>query len=90
MDRKSSKSITYEWVRDEWEMIGRIEAEELVDRIYDDFDSRTCSNCKFNYDIENGDLACANEYMIAEFNTYPQFPLVVEGDFGCVKFGCVK
>ena len=45
MTRQEHKNITYEWVGDEWEMLGRVEVESVIDKIFDDFDSRTCTNC---------------------------------------------
>ena len=59
---------------------------DLVDEIYNDFESRTCENCEYNELLNSGENACSNDYMVAEFNTYPQYPLIVDSDFGCNKF----
>lgn len=49
-------------------------------------ENKICSNCKYSKILESDEYECTSDYMIVEFNTYPQFPLVVEGDFGCIKW----
>jgi len=48
-----------------------------VDKIYDDFESRTCENCKYNL---NGIECNCNESVVEWLDT-DTFP-----DFGCNKF----
>ena len=52
-------------------------AKETIDKIYDDFESRTCENCKYNL---NGIECNCNESVVEWLDT-DTFP-----DFGCNKF----
>jgi hypothetical protein len=55
---------------------------ESLDRIYDDFKSRTCENCKYIRVLWIGDaLECS--YGIRQYETDY---FIVEKDFGCNKF----
>ena len=56
---------------------------EFVDRIYDDFESRTCENCTYLYrpDLTNGIYRCENNVVTIEDGE-------IELDFGCNKFSC--
>ena len=48
---------------------------KLIDRIYDDFQSRTCENCSHNN-------SCEMQYVLRQGVTNPSFLK----DFGCNKF----
>lgn len=49
---------------------------EVIDKIYDDFESRTCINC--NYYVDYPNVCCNSDSLLcSEF---------VDKDFGCNKF----
>ena len=50
---------------------------KLIDRIYDDFESRTCANCKHYKRISDYPNKC--EY-------HETYNLIFTNDFGCNKF----
>ena len=60
---------------------------KIIDKIYDDIESQTCENCKYGFILDfEDDFECSSEYMIEQFNTYPQYPLTVDKTFGCNQF----
>ena len=51
----------------------------LIDKIYDDFESRTCENCKYNIATANEDIMwCNNSDALEDFEVF--------ANFGCNKF----
>ena len=54
------------------------EVEEIINEIFDDFESKTCENCK-HYDKYHS--KCLNQYSIA----YKAYSNIVSSD-GCNKF----
>ena len=82
MDREEAKKIEYEWVKDEWQMLGIVEVEEKIDQIYDDFESRTCGNCRYNDDM------CTYQESIKVFSkvTRGVEHMLDFTDFGCNRF----
>ncbi len=59
---------------------------KLINKIYDDFESRTCENCKYFIDERNTRLQFCNartEGGIIGWNGYGK-------DFGCNKFERIK
>ena len=55
-----------------------------VDTIYDDFESRTCSNCKWGLEIEDKEILLCGTAVCLGLDDYGQY--VVTKDFGCNKF----
>ena len=57
---------------------GLYDNEEVINKIYDDFESRTCENCKYYEFISSVDsYFCTNKESSAKF---------VSSDFGCNRF----
>ena len=57
------------------------DVELIIDKIYDDFESRTCENCTYLYrpDLTNGIYRCENNVVTIEDGE-------IELDFGCNKW----
>ena len=75
MTREEAVKLSNEWsYGDEW----------TVNEIYDYFENKICSTCK--YHIVNADeslMWCTNEDGV---NKYIEFDLIVSEDFGCNKW----
>lgn len=73
MKRKEAKK--YDWFRHDREDI-----EKHIDKIYDDFESRTCENCINYSDTENEGFWCEEfEESFININERPE-------NFGCNKW----
>lgn len=53
--------------------------EAVINKIYDDFESKTCGNCKLGVETNLGFIECGLEI----FNCTDEF---FDKDFGCNKF----
>jgi len=82
MTREEIKEIDYEWVNDEFPMLNRVEVEALIDKIYDDFESRTCENCKWSNDIVS---KCLNEKNGQDLIDDAWIYMQIEEGFTCGK-----
>ena len=61
------------------------ELEDLIDKIYDDFENRTCKNCKFFKDNDDSESWCINEELNKQTdpdNKYDEW-FTPTYDFGC-------
>lgn len=60
---------------------GRVDVPRLINRIYNDFESRVCENCKYNmYRYSNAMIECnldIHQHIGSEYNDF---------DFGCNYF----
>jgi hypothetical protein len=55
---------------------------ELINKIYDDFENRTCKNCKYSIDVDGDNTyECTISRKLFGYDN-----LIVLGDFGCNKF----
>lgn len=78
---KKGKSMTRDTAKEEWSKIiesGIINFNEknLIDKIYDDFENRSCENCKFKYVVDSMCTECrCNESPIdyIDFDCFPFF-----------------
>ena len=50
------------WQRGNINTLGKVDANEIIDKIYDDFESRICKNCK-HYE---SDWCCDNAFVVDE------------------------
>ena len=67
-------------------MVGGYESNSvyaLIEKIYDDFESRTCSNCKYGLQFDY-----VTDYGMCEksYGWYWQGRMEITKDFGCNKF----
>ena len=87
MGREESKEYILNLIRVDGDNDNWIKAEYvlyLVDRIYDEFESITCKNCKFGLLIDNREeLLCGNA-KCEDINELGQY--VVRPTFGCNEF----
>ena len=63
---------------------------EMVDKIYDDFESRTCENCKHSYSSSIVNPTHCSEVTFPYFNEvdaeWEDMSMEITKDFGCNKF----
>ena len=59
------------------------ELSDIVDEIYDDFESRVCKNCKYAEKHENGD---EHKCEILMATTQEEAKKLIEVGFGCNRF----
>lgn len=89
MTREEAKSAKVKYLNsdDEWSnsIIPVLDCHELLDDIYDDFESRTCENCKYydatTYNVSNDTTGFCKRLAIGRADAYIEFE-----DFGCNKF----
>ena len=61
-----------------------IVAQGVINQIYDEFESRTCDNCRYRQTNNANDMYwCINQYGA---NKYRNMDIRVDLDFGCNKF----
>ena len=60
------------------------EAEDLIDSIYDDFESRTCENCKWGNEVGDKTALLCGQAVCQGLDEYGQY--MVCRDFGCNKW----
>ena len=80
MTKKEAKK--YYLLKNKWDTINREELYDLIDEIYDDFENRTCKNCKY-FKGSNKIANCSNlEVGAMNGGAF----IDVDKDFGCNKF----
>jgi len=62
------------------ELVDLIKVDELIDRIYNDFENRVCRNCKYDF------CGCAIQDIILNYEDEHGLELSNFNDFGCIKF----
>ena len=68
----------------DWYELYASDIHELVNRIYDDFESRTCSNCKHYKNLEVFDIGDYRD--VCTHPVVDKFVSCPPKDFGCNKF----
>ena len=58
---------------------------DFINKIYDDFESRTCENCKHAKKVI-GCPCCHHGFECSDITRYSNSPVRVDSDFGCNKF----
>lgn len=53
----------------------------FIDKIYDDFEARTCESCKYGNNIDGKDILLCGNAVCLDLTTYGQY--VVTKNFGC-------
>lgn len=93
MTRQEAKASKVKYLNsdDKWStsIIPALDCHELLDTIYDDFESRTCSNCtSFRWDgIKNHYGHCSNYIIMYHFDrTNDRNAVPISHDFGCNQF----
>ena len=56
----------------------------LMDKVFDSFKSRTCSNCEWGLEVDNKDILLCGNAVCLGLDEYGQY--VVTKDFGCNKY----
>jgi len=79
MTREKAQEELYSYVYDDSLESGHLTA-DLITKIYDDFESRTCDNCKWLTDLG----FCVNLKSIG--NGKDRFEDSIKSDIGCNKF----
>ena len=79
MTREEAKDLILNSVPKEWTM-RKYNLEYNIDTIYDEFESRTCNNCKYYKRYNYNDMRCSLRVIECQAyeNNYK--------DFGCNKF----
>lgn len=92
MNRKDIREDWYQYVEDNTDANNKLNFRTVVNMfdfvadILDNIENEACVNCEYSDLLETDEYACSSDYMIAEFNTYPQYPLIVDKNFKCREF----
>ena len=80
MEREEAKQDLYYGIQ-----FDTLKIDKFIDKIYDDFESRTCGNCKYNQKYDN---SCNNSFVnnILSTSYIGTASLKCVSDFGCNKF----
>ena len=74
-----NKSVRYLKIKEVYDLsestIESYSVKKIIDSIYDDFENRTCENCKYYDSFNESSGMCANISI--------QFVNAVDSDFGC-------
>ena len=77
-----NKSVRYLKIKEVYDLsestIESYSVKKIIDSIYDDFENRTCENCKYYDSFNESSGMCANISI--------QFVNAVDSDFGCNKW----
>lgn len=57
------------------------DVDKVIDKIFDDFESRKCENCKYGKPILNNRISCENGLL-----SFSYVALTLDKDFGCNKW----
>ena len=83
-----TREEAYEWNENTHDVTFTLEVEEmqesifyLLKKVYNDFESRTCENCKHKYVVDAMTVECRDNDSMLEYLDLDCFP-----DFGCNKF----